>query len=227
MKKEKTAPKKKTGGKEKKIVCMTPVGRLSFPYLAKPDEGRQYSDGKYKTDLIIPKEIWERDGKTLVEEVLNLARKKFDDPKLKLKDFKHPFKDCDADKDFLAKNPFAKGCIMLRAKSGYAPIVVGPTKDKFDSEEIAKIKGGDYGRLIVTVFHYSQQGGGISLALNIVQFAKEGEALGGGAAKMLEILDEMEMEDPTSESEDEADDEKEEDDSEDEDESEEDEHSFA
>ncbi len=34
----------------------TPTGIAHYPYISKPDEGHQYSDGKYKVDLSIPEE---------------------------------------------------------------------------------------------------------------------------------------------------------------------------
>ena len=34
----------------------TPTGIAHYPYISKPDEGHQYSDGKYKVNLSIPEE---------------------------------------------------------------------------------------------------------------------------------------------------------------------------
>ena len=174
---------------DNRIVLKTPVGRLSFPYLTKKDEGRQYSDGKFKTDLLFTKEQWKTEGKELTTAVLEVAKKHFGKA-VKLKDFKHPFVDTDTVNN-IPDN--MKGMIRIRAKSTNAPQIVGPDKKPLTAEKIAEIKGGDYARLVVSVFPYDQQGGGVSLGLNFVQFARPGEPFGQGTSKMLDMLDEMEV----------------------------------
>lgn len=178
-----------TDAKPKRAVLGTPLGRLSYPFLDKRDEGRQYSDNKFKTDLLIPKDVWKKEGKALTEAVLAVAKEHYGKA-MKLKDFKHPFKDMDLDPD-CSENE--KGHIMIRAKAINAPIVVGPDKKPLSPERVQALKGGDYAKLAVVPFPYSQQGGGVSLGLNAVQFAREGEAFGQGRTASIEVFEEMEV----------------------------------
>lgn len=183
--------------KENKPVVYTPIGRVSYPYLHKPDTGRPESDNKYKVELYIPKEAFQTDeGKALMKVILETGRKFFDDKKLSLKDFKNPFHDMSTDPKAEEWN---KNCIRIRAKSQLEVPVIGPRKidGKFQplsTEKVKEIKGGDYGRAICTVGTYTQQGGGVTLYLNFFQFVKEGEALGQGNWRQLENLSEIEVE---------------------------------
>lgn len=182
---------------KEKVTITTPIGRLSFPYLAEPDSGRQYSDDKYKTDILIPKPVWVEQAKGVIEAVLKVGREYFGNPKLQLKDFKNPFFDMDNDSDC---PDFAKGHVRLRAKSQFAPVVIGPKKGTdgrfpvWDKEQIAKIKGGDHARIVCAVYGYPQQGGGVTLGLNVVQFAYEGGAIGQGVTELINSIDEIEVE---------------------------------
>lgn len=175
--------------KKEKVRIVTPLGRISFPSIVKPDEGRQYSDGKYKADLIIDKGVFKLQGAALREAVLKVAQEGFG-KKLELSAFKNPFHDCDK-KDGCPE--FMKNSVQIRAKSTYAPLIVDANKKEMSMEDREKIKGGDYCRFLVTVFHYSQSSGGVSLALNVVQFVKSGEAFGSGKDAMLSMIDEIEV----------------------------------
>ena len=193
---------------EKKYTNVTtPIGICSFPYLVKPDTGRKESSNKYSCEIYIPKPVWAKEGKPVVDAIMKIAREFFKNPKLKkLSEFKNPITDMDTVSD--AKD-YQKGTIRIRAKASSSfspggkdqkPTVIGPRKDpesgKFPilSEElVAAIKGGDHVRLIGGLFGYTQQGGGISMGLNFVQFAKEGKAIGQGKMKQLENLGEIEV----------------------------------
>jgi len=177
---------------------ITPIGVLSYPYLLKPDTGRTESSGKYSAEIYVPKAVWAKEGKPVVEAILKVAREYFKNPKIKLSEFKSPITDMDTVKD--AKD-FQKGCIRIRAKAGveHRPVVIAPTKvdDKFPvwtDEQVATIKGGDHVRLIGSVYGYPQQGGGIAIGLNFVQFAKVGKAIGEGRMAQLKELEEIEVE---------------------------------
>lgn len=193
--------------KRENVKIVTPIGMVSFPYLAKPDTGRKESSNKYSVEIFIPKAAWQKQGKELVEKLLGFARVYFDDPKLKkLSQFKNFITDMDTQKDI---KDYQVGTIRIRAKAGslhsgetdQKPTVIGairnPDTEKFDvwtDEQIAKIKGGDFGRIIGNLYGYTQQGGGISLALDFFQFQKEGKAIGQGKMKAIEDLDELEVE---------------------------------
>ena len=184
-----------------KVRVRTPVGRFSFPYLSKPDTGRTYSDNKFKVDLLIPKAVFAgEEGKALRAAVLKVGREYFGKPAFKLTDFKNPFKDMDEAEDVPDQ---LRGHIMIKAKSSFKPTVVSADTTEMGEEEIASIKGGDYGRLVVTVYPYSQQGGGVTMGLNLVQFKQAGEAFGQGKKQILDMIDEMEvtLEDPAEEEE--------------------------
>lgn len=200
--------KTKVKTKSAKIRVKTPVGRFSYPYFANPDSGRAESDNKYKGDLLIPKSTWKTDPDAvkLRGAVLECGRKFYGDKNLELSDFNNPFKDTDKLEKYSSSEEI-KGNILIRAKTEFPPVVVGPDKEEMNESEVKKIKGGDYGRFVVVVYPYSQKEGGITLGLTVVQYQKPGKALGGGAAASLAMIDEMEvdMEDLDEEVEDDED----------------------
>ena len=188
--------------KKPRVNVRTPVGRFSFPYFSSVDSGRQYSDDAYKCDFLITKEEWVKSGAKLKEAVLSVGKEYFGNKFTLDGKWKVPFKD--TDKDDRIENEKMKGCVLLRAKSGkrgekpaVQPMFYGPRKGadgKFPQltpEEILAIKGGDWGVLDVVAFPYDQQGGGVTLALNAVQFWKPGEAFGQGVGKVLETAEEL------------------------------------
>lgn len=173
----------------------TPAGRISFPFIAAPDTGREYSDNKYKTDLLIRKEAFKEHGKALTDAVIEVGKAYFGD-KFTLKGkWKTPFKDTDTDDKIV--NEAMKNCILVRAKASKQPDVIGPRKNsdgKFpilSPEEIQALKGGDWCVLNVTVFPYDQSGGGIALGLNAVQFWKTDTGFGQGRSKVLDSAEEL------------------------------------
>lgn len=182
------------------ITVFTPIGTLSFPYLVKPDTGRAESSNKYSAEIYVPKAVWAKEGKPVVEAILKVGREYFKNPKLKLTEFKNPITDMDS----LGKplEDYQKGCIRIRAKAAqeYKPTVIGPQKSSegkfpvWSEDQVKEIKGGDQVRLICSPYAYSQQGGGVAFGLNFVQFAKEGKALGQGRMKAIEALGEIEVE---------------------------------
>jgi hypothetical protein len=196
--------------KKPRITLWTPPLQFSYPYFVNPDQGRQYSDNKYKSDGLITKAIFKEKGKALQDAVLSVGKEYFGETfKLKNSKFKTPFKDTDTDDKI--ENEAMKNCIMIRAKSDKAPLFIGPRKGsdgKFvhlTPQQIANLKGGDWGLLNITVFPYDQQGGGVTFGLNAVQFWKEGEGFGQGRSKLLETAEELEAEVETAENEDVAD----------------------
>jgi hypothetical protein len=192
--------------KQEPVRLWTAAGRFSFPFFVSPDEGRTYSDGAYKTDLLIPKAVFKESGKALQEAVLKIGKEAFG-PSYTLKSdkWRSPFRDTDSDDKI--ENEAMKGCILIRAKSGkrkdkpaIQPVFIGPKKgssgkfDQLTKDEIAAIKGGDWGKMQITVFAYEQSGGGVTFALNAIQFWKAGEAFGQGRTAVLESAEELEVE---------------------------------
>jgi len=176
--------------KNNSVIGVTPIGRINWPFLVEPDLGRQYSDGKFKADIFWDAGEFKEAGKELRQAVLKVGRDFFKDDSLKLTDFKNPFKKGD-DKE----NPGAlAGTIYMTAKSKNRPTVLGANKTEWDLEKIRSLKSGDHVRFVVSVFPYSQSGGGVSVGLNAVQFAYEGESIGGGSAASVALLDEIKVE---------------------------------
>jgi len=194
--------------KKPRITLWTPPGMFSWPYFTEVDSGRQYSDDAYKVDLLIPKPDFLAEGKELQDAVLSVGKDYFGaEFKLKNGKYKTPFKD--TDQDVKIQNERQKNAILIRAKSGpnkaknkpaVQPEFIGPRRGsqgrfaKLTDEQIAALKGGDWGRLNVTVYPYDQQGGGVTLALNGVQFWKEGEPFGQGRSQLYTTASELEVE---------------------------------
>lgn len=188
--KSNTATKKKSGGKKKEdiLVKLTNV-RGNFLHIQTANERGEYADGKYSGHFLFPKATADEHGlRDLKIAVIKTGREFYQDATLKLKDIKHPIKDGDERYD---KNPETyknyKGMYYINPKSQY-PI---PIKGRDGVEELSEkdIKAGDYLNIVVNVYPYAQQGGGVTAGLRIVQFVKEGEAFGGtghrAAAAML------------------------------------------
>lgn len=175
----------------KKTIAL-PLGRISYPFLAKADEGREYSDGAWKFDYLVPSETWKKEGKRVTEAILEVARDLTGNPKLKYEEIKkHPIKDLSLDPKV---DPKMKDYVMMRCKNkNNQPLIVDINKKEMSQEAITKIKGGDWCEAIVTVYSYSQSGGGVTFGLDVVRFVKEGESFGSGAAKHLGLLDDIEV----------------------------------
>lgn len=185
--------------KNQKVRCVTPPGRFSYPFFAEPKTGGQYPSGKYEVDLLVtPNDFNTTVGKVLQDAVVMAAQDLFGDSTISSwEEFQSPFKE--------VEGPDGETYIRIRAKSAYKPTVYNAQKEELDDEEIGEIKGGDYGRLVVTLYAWDKKEGGVSLNLDSAQFWKAGEAFGQGRAAAAELLDEMEvpledMEEPAEES---------------------------
>ncbi len=181
-----------------RIQIWTPAGRVSFPFFSAPDTGREYSDNKYKGDLLISKDAFKTQGKALQEAVLKVGKEYFGDKfDLKTGKYKLPFKD--TDKDDKIVNDAMRNCIMVRAKTTKQPTFIGPRKNsdgrfpELTEDEVRAIKGGDWCVFNVTVFPYDQSGGGIALGLNVVQFWKSDVGFGQGKGMIIESAAELEL----------------------------------
>lgn len=197
------ANKKKTSEKEYlREDIWTPPGIFSFPFFVQPDEGRKLSDGLYKVDLFIPKATFKEHGKAIQDAVLRVGKSRFSDFTLK-GEYHTPFKDTDLDDT--VENDRLKNCIMIRAKGNMKddravrPVFIGPRKnsqgafDPLSDDAIAEIKGGDWGRVKISLFPYdfSTDSKGVSCRLLAVQFWKSDEPL-GGRRNVLEAAEEFE-----------------------------------
>lgn len=183
--------KKKNSKKSSdRVRIVTPIGRIIYPYLLTKDVGRQNSSNKYSVQLLIPKKEWKKEGADIRDCILRVGQKYFEDKSLDLEDFANPIHDGD---DKAATGEFYAGQIYLVAKSDYQPAVIDGKKKDLKEDRVRRIKSGDYARLVCTIYPYEQ--GGVTMGLEVVQFVREGEAITGGRAQSIEMLDEMEIED--------------------------------
>lgn len=180
--------------KTEKVQVWSPPGRLSFPSILAPDVGREFSDGKYHTDLIITKADFKAKGAALQQAVLDVGKATFG-TKFSLRgDFYVPFSDLDQDEKVGEQ---FKGCVKIRAKAKNKPNLIAPTLVNgkpvaLSPDKAALIKGGDWALLYVNVFSWEKGGkGGVSLGLNGVQFWKAGEGFGQGTSMMMETAEEL------------------------------------
>lgn len=194
------AVEKKKKGKSDKVLVVSPVGRINYPFLLKKDEGRKYSSGKFSIDLMFDKTRWfsKNDdeikkgltGKELRLAVLKVGRAHFKDAALQLADFANPFKDGDVKED---AGEHLKGQIIIRAKSEFKPLVFNAAKAEMTDEEIGKIKSGDFARAVYSIYPYTQGDGGVTCGLQYLQFQQVGPAIGGGRTAALALLSELEV----------------------------------
>lgn len=175
---------------------VTPVGRLSFPHLDKPDEGKKFSDGKYKVTLLMPKQG--TDFSTLRAAALATAQEAFGAQVKTLNDFQHPFRDGDQKAEGKELDGY-KGCLYITCKSKQRPMVVDRAKNPIDPKDCY---GGCKARLVVTACSYQstenvrQPDGkvvkqivrGVTFLLDVVQKVGDDKPLGGGRAASVSAL---------------------------------------
>jgi len=208
---------KKKKKKNDSLTIVTPVGRVSFPHLLKARAGMDNGVAKYQLDLLFPKSAYKAGGELdkgfasvpqaggngpwrgakveltdMKEAVLETAKKFFHENTLTLSDFAHPFKDGDTK----TLDSF-KGMYVITPKSGetYKPKVYNAAMEEMSDEQIAKIKGGDYARLVLRVYAYDTKGNsGVTFGLQAVQFVKAGPSFGGGNEVVVKMLGEVDVE---------------------------------
>lgn len=179
-------------------VVVTPLGFISFPYLAKPDTGRPNSSGKYTAQLFVSLEDFKKDGGPLVQAVLKQGRTLPGmSPTATLKDFKHTIKMTDSltpEKRAKLPESVRTGFVQINVASTKAPIVKDAKQRLMTPEEINQISGGDVCRFVVAAYTYKQQGGGVALGFNVCQFKEKGPVAFGGGKSGVELLDDLQVE---------------------------------
>jgi hypothetical protein len=174
--------------KQRKVTYVTPVGVAAYSYFHKPDTGGQYSDNKYKGDLILPGDT---DLSKLETTLKDFCIENF--PNAVRDDIQLPFKSGDDH-----KNEEFHGKIILKAKSKYAPQVVDAKKKPLPKGVFAR--AGDEVRFVTTLYAYEttetiKEGGkkttvtlhGVSLQLTVVQVIAKNA--GGGGLNDLDEID--------------------------------------
>jgi hypothetical protein len=184
---------------KKKTRIVSPIGMLSFINIATPDVGREFSKGEYKFDLLFPKKTWKEDGKELRTTIILEARKFYGDPNIKsLSQIPyHPIKDGDEKDPEKASSKAYKDMMYVVLRSKYKPEVYKPDgKTMMTPEEVEAVKAGDFARAVMSIWGFKKGNKtGISCGLDgIIQFYKEGKALGGaGKAASVALLSELEV----------------------------------
>jgi len=168
---------------EKRVI--TPVARLSYPYLFRKAEGLNGGEGKYQCELIFEPDADLSELKKAVEQA---AKDRWGD-KIP-KNLKSPFRNGDTDraeKDGYAGNTF------IGARSKDKPgVVVG--RDRRPPYEESEVYGGCYVKASVTAFAYDSAGNkGVSFALNNVWKLRDGDPFGNArsAEREFETAGEM------------------------------------
>jgi hypothetical protein len=156
---------------------VTPPATAAYAWLQKPDEGQEYSDGKYKVTILMPK-----DDKSTVDFITkmtplveDLAIKEFG----KLPSgFKYPWKDGDD----TSKDEF-KDHWMMVAKSKYLPGYVDVSKKPVAIEDAPM--SGDLVRLATVFGAYSAGGAkGVSAQLRNVMLVERRNKSGDAFAEI-------------------------------------------
>lgn len=159
--------------KKQMTVVVSPQGTAAYAWLAKPDEGQQYSDGKYKVTLVLDKE--DEAVAAFIEKLTKLATEIGTKEFGKLpKTFKMPYKDGD-DQD---KEEF-KGHWLVVAKTKYQPGFVDAAK-KALPDGVTPMSG-DIIRASFGLTPYKAGGGiGVSCQLRNVMLIEKRNGGGGG-----------------------------------------------
>lgn len=176
-------------------IAVTPLGFISFPYLAAPDTGRPNSSGKYTAQLFVSKEDFKKDGGPLVKAVLTAGRNKFG-PNATLDSFKHTIYDVDSlPPEKRAKLPelVRSGYIQINVASTRPPIVKDAKQNLMSLDEVQKIAGGDVCRFVVAAYSYNQKSGGVALGFNACQYKEKGSVSFGSGKSGVDMLSDLEV----------------------------------
>src|SRR4051812_41030830 len=174
----------------------TPPGLASFVHLDAPDSGREFSDDKFKLDLLFDKDT---DLTVLKNAVKEAAIAMWGD-KVNFKELALPFKDGNEKSQY--EGYAGRRYVTLKTKK--RPGIVGP--DLKPLPEGVKIFGGCKVRANITAYTYvstekvrgedgkrnTEQVNGVSFALNHVQLIKEGTPFGGGGVALSDAFDAVE-----------------------------------
>ena len=161
--------------KRKYIQFITNQHTASYCYLRKPDEGREYSDGKYKATLLIEKS--DKESLAVIQDACKKAAfaEWGDKPP---KGLKSPIKD---GSDKADKDPALDDYFIVTLKGSQAPPLVDAAgKDLDDS---VNVFSGDQIRVAGAASAYvSGANKGVTLYLNSAQLVKKNTSIDHGAA---------------------------------------------
>lgn len=149
---------------------ITPIARLSYPYLFAKSAGMNGAEGKYQCELIFPANTDMADLRAAANAA---AKEKWGDKPPK--NLKSPFRKGDEDRE--DKDGY-EGAVFIGARSKDKPgVVVGP--DRLPCADPSEVYGGCFVKASVTAFAYDTNGNkGVSFALNNVWKIRDGEPFG-------------------------------------------------
>ena len=154
--------------------------RLSYLHVFEPYASTPDKDPQYSASLIVPKS--DKATLAVIEEAIQNA---IDKGQTSVwggkvpKTLHRPLRDGDEERD---DDAYA-GSFFLNANSKKRkPGVVDSHKETLYSSD--ELKSGDYGKVAIRFYPYSSNGNnGVAVALDNIMKTRDGEALGGGAAK--------------------------------------------
>jgi len=156
-------------------IVTTPIGRAAYVYLDEPDTGREFSDGKYKVDLILEPEK----AKPLIDACKEVALKAFNTEDLTtikvtaVKDGDDRPQPEPGEND---RYKIFRGKAYVTAKTINSIVVRDAKGDKMEAKDFY---AGCYARLKVKVAAYQKGANkGITAYLIAAQFVADGEELG-------------------------------------------------
>ena len=161
--------------KRKYIQLMTNQHTASYCYLRNPDEGREFSDGKYKTTILIEKS--DKEGLAIIQEACKKAA--FEEWGNDLpKGLKNPIKDGAEKAD---KDPSLAEYYMVTFKAAFEPALYNAAGKELDKK--INVFSGDQIRVAGAASAYiSGANKGVTLYLNAVQLVHKNADRDMGAA---------------------------------------------
>lgn len=178
--------------RQPRVVVVSPPGVAAYSYFHKPDTGKQYSDNKYKSKLVIDGDVdmsgIEKTIRAFAAEVFK-GDDKYDPEELKL-----PWSEGDPEKEEFA------GKIILTAKTKKQPMLVDSKRVKLPKS--VKVFSGDVVRLVAQLYAYKKtekvkEGKklidvllfGVSLQLMTAQLIEKRSGSGNGGLDALDDID--------------------------------------
>lgn len=132
----------------KNIKFISPVGTLRYPRITEADTTGKFADGKFKTQLLVPK----KEAQRLINELKAIAKEELKG----VKEPQWPFKPDKDDDDM----------IVFVAKSKFKPLIFDG-KGKQVNKLKDRLAGGSTVKIAGTVFAYNEKG--LSLQMKQVQ----------------------------------------------------------
>lgn len=160
--------------KERKSI-VTPEFRACFPALFEPKKFEGSEKETYSVMMVFPKSA---DLSELKAAIKQAAVDKWGAGKIP-QGLRNPIRD-GAEKVEEWGEAF-RDCYFIRASSQYQPTVIDRRKKEILDPNA--VYGGCYGRAVIAPYAYDQMGNkGVAVGLDVFQFLRHGEKLGGNAA---------------------------------------------